>query len=215
MMVALSLVLALVALTIFKFVSKPEKVARARDRAIARVLELWLFRTDPLSAFGALGRVVVADIRYLGTLLLPMAASLAPVLALLYAGSLKLANAPLAPGETAIVRVCWKGDTAPSLHLDAAAPLAVVAGPVPCGELHETAWKVARSQENMTAKNGAPFFAVEPRADSNGRPFRVSADLPIANYDPFGRLPIDWLVATLVLSLLFGLALKKPFKVEF
>ena len=215
MLVALSLAVALVALVVFKFASKPERVARARDRAIARVLELWLFRDDPLACLGALGRVVAADVRYLGTLLLPMAASLVPVVALLYLGSLKLAEAPLAPGETAVVRVGWRGDAAPALCLSVAEPLSVVAGPVPCAGLRETAWKVARTGDATPVKNGAPLFAVEPAADAGGGRYRVSADMPLANYNPFGRPPVDWLVATLVLSLLFGLALKKPFKVEF
>lgn len=214
-MVALSLALALVALTVFKLASKPERVARARDRALARVLELWLFRDDPVACFGALWRVAAADLRYLGTLLLPMAASLAPVLALLYAGSALLADSPLATGETAVVRARWTGDAAPALRLEVEGPYAVAAGPVPCASLRETAWKIARTDGSATGKNGAPLFSVEPAADAGGRPFRVSADLPSANYNPFGRPRTDWLVATLVLSLLFGLALKKPFKVEF
>ena len=47
-MLAASLLAALVATTILKWTSNPHAIRRRRDRAIARVLEMALFRHDPV-----------------------------------------------------------------------------------------------------------------------------------------------------------------------
>src|SRR5436190_23350024 len=68
-------VLAIAMLLIVRWTSSPEAIRRAKGRLTARVLELVLFRHDAFVSFGAGGRILAANFRYLAALGLPLAVS--------------------------------------------------------------------------------------------------------------------------------------------
>ena len=105
-----SVFLGLVVLLIFKATSNPDRVLRARNRALARILEMWLYRDDPRVSLGSFIRVLRDNTRYLGVLTLPMLASLLPALLLLAQAYDWFDARPLQPGETALVVAQLKPD---------------------------------------------------------------------------------------------------------
>lgn len=109
-LVVFSVFMGLVVLLIFKVTSNPERVAQARNRALARILEMWLYRDDPLVSLGAFVRVLGDNTRYLGVMALPMFASLLPALLLLVQANDWFAVRPLQPGEATLVVAELKTD---------------------------------------------------------------------------------------------------------
>ena len=65
-----------VLLLVFKLASNRRLVRRTRNQAVARILEFLLFRDDIVVNLGAFGRVMAANLAYLGSLLLPLLVSL-------------------------------------------------------------------------------------------------------------------------------------------
>jgi hypothetical protein len=102
---AAALATSVLVLSIVRWTSSPAKIARARGRLIARVLELVLFRHDALVSFGAAGRILKANSVYLGTLLVPLAVSLVPCVLILAQLSCWFDSRPLHVDETAVLEV--------------------------------------------------------------------------------------------------------------
>lgn len=196
---AFSVVTGVVLLLLFKVTSNPDRVARARNRAIARVLELWLFQSDPLVSLGALGRVLRANAVYLGTLLRPVLLSAVPMVLLLAQAHDWFAGRPLASGETALVVARWRSTgPLPDTILTAGAGLTVETPAVRSAALRETAWRVrrdepaARSAWLTLAAPGLPDVRLAV-AGSRERctPRRVSGRWRHLLYPGQPRLPAD------------------------
>ena len=145
---AFAAVTGVVVLLIFKATSNPARVAQARNRAVSRILEMWLYRDDPWVCLGAVGRVMGDNLRYLGVLLVPMLASLIPMALLLAQAHDWFAARPLRPGETVLVVARLKPEAALALldhvSLELAKPEAVTVdgAPVRSPALREIAWRV-------------------------------------------------------------------------
>lgn len=103
--VVLALPGALFALAIYKLVSRQEAIRDAKDKIVAHLLELRLFRDDMRVLLRAEGRVFLSIGRYLGHSLLPMAVMLPVFLLLLIQIESRFAFRGLAPDEQAIVTV--------------------------------------------------------------------------------------------------------------
>src|SRR5258708_5460240 len=82
-LVALSLVTSIAMLLVIRWVSSPAAIRQTKDRLIARVLELVLFRHDARVSFTAGGRILAANMAYLRTLLWPVAFSAVPCILIL------------------------------------------------------------------------------------------------------------------------------------
>lgn len=104
-MVVLAVPGALFALAVYKLVSKQEAIRDAKDKIIAHLLELRLFRDDLRVLLRAEGRVFLNIGRYLGHSLLPMAVMLPVFLLLLIQIESRFAFRGLAPDEQALVTV--------------------------------------------------------------------------------------------------------------
>src|SRR5437870_2531070 len=77
-LLAASLVTSIAMLLVIRLVSSPAAIRRAKDRLVARVLELVLFRHDARVSFTAGGRILAANLAYLQTLLWPVVFSIVP-----------------------------------------------------------------------------------------------------------------------------------------
>jgi hypothetical protein len=89
-----SLLAGVLALWVYKKVSNQDAIAAAKDRIQVHVLEIRLFRHDPLRVLGSAGRALARNAVYLGHNLVPMAVLTLPMLAVL---SQLVANYALEP----------------------------------------------------------------------------------------------------------------------
>ena len=96
---------ALFALAVYKLVSRQEAIRDAKEKIIAHLLELRLFRDDMRVLLRAEGRVFLNIGRYLGHSLLPMAVMLPVFLLLLIQIESRFAFRGLAPDEQVLVTV--------------------------------------------------------------------------------------------------------------
>jgi hypothetical protein len=103
--VVLALPGALFALAIYKVVSNQEAIRDAKNKIVAHLLELRLFRDDLRVLLRAEGRVFASIGRYLGHSLLPMVVMLPVFLLLLIQIESRFAFRGLAPDEQALVTV--------------------------------------------------------------------------------------------------------------
>src|SRR5262245_63664642 len=116
--VVLALPGALFALWIYKLVSNQEAIRDAKDKIIAYLLELRLYRDDLRVLLRAEGRVFASIGRYLGHSLLPMVVMLPVFLLLLIQIESRFAFRGLEPQEQALVTVAVSSDQ-PVSHMPA------------------------------------------------------------------------------------------------
>ncbi|MEI6219001.1 MAG: hypothetical protein WCP86_08875 [bacterium] len=103
-MLAISFASAVVLLAIFKATSNRQSIRRSKNRAIARLLELLLFKDDIVVNLGALGRTVAANVVYMGSVLRPMLFSIVPFALILIQLSVWFGHSPLQAGETTLLK---------------------------------------------------------------------------------------------------------------
>src|SRR5262245_11680653 len=96
---------AVLMLLIVRATSSPAAIRRAKNRLTARVLELVLFRHDALVSFTAGGRILAANMAYLGALLVPLAFSIVPCALILAQLASWFELRPLRVGEPALIEV--------------------------------------------------------------------------------------------------------------
>ena len=230
-------------LALFKLSSRPERIAAARNRALARVLELWLWREDAVGGLFSVGRAMRDSLLYLAQMIRPALVSVVPMALLLVQANAWFGSRPLRDGETALVVVRATEDgVVQGLELDGGPALAVEAS-VTSVAVREKAWRIrARTaqgvqtlrlsgpgvDESKQVSVGTGLMRVSVRRGSGfwdrwlypGEP-RLRAPLasvtvanPEATYSVLG-VHTTWLLAVLVISLCAGLALKRPMGVEF
>ena len=98
-----ALVLGGAILAILRAAADPRAVARARGRITARLLEIVLYRHDPVVGIGALGRLLAAQWAHARLLLVPLAIGVAVMLLAFGPLSTWFACRPLRVGEAATV----------------------------------------------------------------------------------------------------------------
>lgn len=98
-----SLLVALVAVLVFKRCSRPEKILTARNRLVARFIELFLYQDSLRALARSGGRLGISLGRYLSALLLPLLAAVAVVLPLLAFSSPLLSRKPISASSTFLV----------------------------------------------------------------------------------------------------------------
>jgi nicotinamide riboside transporter PnuC len=100
---AFSLLLALLSVLAFRVCGNQAALDRRRDRVVAHVLELRLYKDDLLSIFPIAGRVLAALPAYLASFALPVLVLLVPAVLLLTHAACWFEHRPLRPGEAALV----------------------------------------------------------------------------------------------------------------
>jgi hypothetical protein len=136
---------AFFALSIYKLVSKQEAIRDAKEKIIAHLLELRLFRDDMRVLLRAEGRVFLSIGRYLGHSLLPMAVMLPVFLLMLIQIESRFAFRGLAPDEQALVTVGVASDQPVSsipVHLAAGGGLRVATPALRADASSEIYWRI-------------------------------------------------------------------------
>lgn len=245
---AVALVTSVVVLLLFRLASNPAEIRRRRNRLLARVLELVLFKDDLVVNLSAFGRVLAANGSYLGALLLPFALSFLPVVLILIQSQAWFGLRPLLPGESAVVTARFVPGFEvlnQDVTLSVSEGLQVEAGPVRVPSRREMSWVLRGSQE---ASGWAEFAAggqsyrksllvdrrlgavsdqrvaaggwsawVHPR-EPPFPPGSVLECVTVAYPERVLRLggrSVNWVLAFFVLTMAFGLLLKRPMGAEF
>ncbi len=249
-MAVASLYLAVIALLAFKFCSNQTALLRRRDEALARLLELQLFKDDLAGIFGAFCRILAAVGRYLLQSLKPLAAMALPLGILLVQIAGWLPYRPLRPGESALVTVSLD-DRVPLpgtvVTARSSGELVIETEPFVSAQGHEVLWRIRphslapggwidiavdgetlRKTVSVAQRGLARTSCQRVRGGVGARllnPFeralpKDSAIRAIAiGYPPrhlfLGSHRVNAMVGLFVLSLAFGLLLKRPLRVEF
>lgn len=246
-MIAVSLFATLLVLVIFKFASSQRLIRKRRDRLLARVLELILFKDDIVVNLGAFVRVLWANALYLLALLPPVLVTIVPLILILLHLHTWFGIRPLRTGEETVVTARLRDDTPvmqQEISLQAQAGVVVETGPVRVPSRNEVSWRVRPAQPGQhrlaigvggiestkTLVAGARLARASARRVDGGlwRQLTDPVERPLDSDGPvkeirlaypsrdllLGPFALNWLVVFFVLTILFGLALKGPLRVE-
>ena len=92
-------------LWVFGLASKPDSIRRARQLVLAYLLEMRLYGDEPALVLRAQGRLLGANARYLGLMLVPVACAAIVLLPLLAQMERFYGRAPLRLGQAALFTV--------------------------------------------------------------------------------------------------------------
>jgi len=246
-MVAASIFSSIILLLVFRTTSSQKAVRRAKDRLIARLLELVLFKDDIIVNMGAFARVLVANLVYLRKLLAPLCVSLIPFALILIQLSTWFAARPLRPGEAALVKVRFREATPVekrSVRLTGSARVAIEPPAVRIPSQNEIDRRIRAKEKGKgwidlhvdgqairkevtigsrlarvskrRARRGFMNALLNPAEESLPRESAVSSieiTYPARELIIGGRR-INWVVAFVVLSVVFASLLKRPLGVE-
>ena len=141
----IALVASVLVLLIFKITSNQRLVRRRKDRFLARVLELVLFKDDIIVNLGAFGRVLVANMRYLSTLAGPLLVSILPLMLIMIHANVWFGARSLHAGESALVKARFT-DKFPvmnqSVSLEASKNIVIETEPVRAPSINEISWRL-------------------------------------------------------------------------
>jgi len=101
----ISFMVGIFMLLVFGYVSDQQKIRQTKNGMKAHLLELWLFRHEPMIMLSAQMQLFRLNGRYLKLAIRPVAILIAPLALLLLFMEGWFAYRPLHPGETAIVSV--------------------------------------------------------------------------------------------------------------
>lgn len=142
-------VFAAVIVGLLRLVGRPQNIRRARNRLLARTLELLLFGHDTRTLLSAAGRILVANGAYLRQFLIPLLVTALPVTLLLIQGAAWFNHRPFCVGEPIIVTVQLASDRPvreTSVGLKTADGLTLTAGPVRIASQNELCYRLAATQ---------------------------------------------------------------------
>jgi len=238
-----SVVTGIVILLLFKVSSDPAKIAAARDRALSRVLELWLYREDAAGGLFSVGRAMLNSFGYLATMLKPALVSMLPMLVMLIQANAWFGAKPLQEGDVVLLTVrATRSGVVEALRLEeshsvsnevsvtstarnekswrlrvrdaeGSSALRISGGGVDESKLLTIGNKLARVSTLRTARRGEHLLY--PDEPRLAEPLEsIRIAYPPALYTVFG-IEMPWIVFLLAVSLITGLILKKPLGVEF
>ncbi|MBP1607939.1 MAG: hypothetical protein H6Q04_174 [Acidobacteria bacterium] len=116
---AFSLITAIFMLLVYRALSDQEGIRTAKNRIAAHLLELRLYQDNIPATFRAQGNILRWNVKYLRHSIVPVLAMIAPLVLILIQLDARFGQAPLAPGETAILKMRLKQEYRPS-QVDAA-----------------------------------------------------------------------------------------------
>ncbi|MGD9873264.1 MAG: hypothetical protein AB7T27_03235 [Kiritimatiellia bacterium] len=230
---AISLLTALVALLVFKCCSNQKKIRRAKDIALARILEIRIYKDDLLGIFSAFGRILAATLRYLGLCLLPLIVMILPIGLMLVHMGAWFEYRPLQIGNVSLVTVSASDPGSVILESSSGIRIETDAFILPD---QTVTWRIAvadaSTPQQVIVRSGGEAYprivaaagtGIYPRLDSTvmGRlanpieesiPPDGSVKYIEVQHPKSGR---HWILGWLVLSMLAGLILKYPLRVEF
>lgn len=159
-MASVSLVTGLLMLAVFRWTSNQAGIRRAKDAIKAHLLELRLYKDSLGQQLRSQGGILAANGRYLLHAVRPMLVMIIPVLLILVQVNLWFGARPLAPGETALVKVKLAPGRAPlseDIALEAPAGIEVETPALRIEEDREIDWRLrarAEGEYDLTLKVG-------------------------------------------------------------
>jgi hypothetical protein len=248
-LLAAALATSIAMLLVIRWVSSPAEIRRAKDRLVARVLELVLFRHDARVSFTAGGRIVSANLVYLRTLLWPLVISAVPCILVLSQLSCWYSWRPLKGGEAAVLEIKLSdGFSVMETRVSLAVPasIRVETEGVRVTAPPEITWRLraehdgsdwvdiaigdeapVRKQivvgdklEKISARRSrhgpwqSLLYPGEPPIDVASSIVEIDVRYPSRQLY-IGNTEVDWVLAFVILTMLFGLLLKRPLRVQF
>ncbi len=247
-MIVVSFVTAALFVWLFRSCSDQQALKRSKGRMLARALELLLYRHDMVVSLTAFPRIVVANGRYLITLLRPFVLALVPSILLLIQLAGWYEYRPFAFGEPVLLTVDF-ADQSPvmseEVELRPSDGLKVETESLRIPSLNEISWRLraqSASSTSVVVGVGGLSLAKEIAIGSGMRRIsdrRVRAGFwnelvhpgepPLPRDGPvesirvryprrqlfLGGTEVHWLLAFLVLTMLFGLLFGRLLKVSF
>ena len=149
-MAILSLLAAVIVLLVFRLTSRQSRIRTKKDRAVAALLELALFRDHPRLALAAFGRLLVADLSYLAEMIVPLCVTALPLCIIMGQACACLAHRPLRKDEAALLKVRFPAGrllVEQDVSITTSSKVAVETAAVRAPALGEYAWRVRALKE--------------------------------------------------------------------
>jgi uncharacterized membrane protein (DUF106 family) len=186
-LIVVSALAGILMLLVFKVASNQTRIRRSRDLINAHLLAMRLFQDDAQVLLASQKQVMRANLGYLRWALMPLIFIMPPVILMMAQLELRYGAAPLAPRESAVVKVVFTGT--PPADATLAAPVAndvrIQAPPVvvETPPLHipydgEVDWRVKGQipgRYALTITAGGRTYTKELIVGKDGRSDRVSA----------------------------------------
>jgi len=247
-MTALSLLTALLMLLVYRLTSNQQRIRAVKDKIIAHLLEMRLYKDSLRITFRAQGNILWYNLKYLGHSARPMLVMIVPlVLAIIHIDQW-FGYESLNPGEAAIVKVRLKEGYQPSHEIVSVEPspgFSIETSALRIDKEGEVDWRLRAAEPGswdlivmVNNQAVAKRIVVGDRSLSRISPAKVarnwidqllnpgeaaisetSAVKMIEIGYPARRMAVfgwrlHWLIVYLVLSVVFGFALKGWFRVE-
>ena len=148
-MTVLSLVTALLMLAVYRFASDQAAIRAAKDKIIAYLLEVRLFRNDLQASFRAQGNILRYNLKYLGLSAKPLLVMIVPLVLAMIQLDQWSGHEPLRPGEAALVKARLKDGYQPSreaISLEPGRGFTVESPPVRIDREGEADWRIRAAQ---------------------------------------------------------------------
>ena len=149
-MFLVSLLTSFLMLFIFRHTSNQAGIKKAKNLIKAHLLELRLFPDDMRVQFRAQGRILLANLKYIGYNSKPMLVMIVPVLLILIQLNLWFGARSLKPGESALLKVKLSGDRFPSevtVNLEPPPQIVIETPPLRIEDEAEIDWRI-KAKEN-------------------------------------------------------------------
>lgn len=162
------------ALWVIKRVTNQGAVRRTRNRLIARVLELVIYKDDVAGVFGAFGRILMAMGPYLRENLKPLVVLIVPFILVMTQLAAWYEWRPVRAGESLVLTAhLAEGQDMDAMNLAVAPGLDVEAGPVRVPRLGEVSWRVRGVEDGThlaTLSGGSEDVAKQAAVSSASAP---------------------------------------------
>jgi len=145
-----SVLTAVLLLLVFRFISHQERIAIAKNRIKAHLLEIRLFRDDPQLVLRAQKDILLALLKYLKLAAVPLAVLILPLVYLALHLELFFGYEPLHPGAAAVVAVTVDDKTPLDrvvANLSVSDGLKIETPPLRLPHAHEIDWRVRAVRE--------------------------------------------------------------------
>lgn len=166
-LIAASLLTAFVLVGLFRLTSSQTGILRARNRFLARTLELLLFQHDMRVSLTACGRILAANFVYLFHFLVPMFIGLVPLVLIFVQMEAWFARRPLQVGESAVLTAQLDATypvTTTPIELIAPESVRIDSPPVRTPKTNEVAWRVLAAAEGHKPARVQVAGVTEPKS---------------------------------------------------
>ncbi|MBE9566652.1 MAG: hypothetical protein IMF16_07875 [Proteobacteria bacterium] len=245
-MIIVSMVTGLVLLLVFRYTSNQQGIRAAKDRIMAHLLEVLLYRDELPVVLRAQVYLLGANLRYLGYALVPLLFMIVPVGLLLVQTDLRYGYRPLQVGESAIVaaQIRSEGGALEGVSISAPPGLEVETAALRMPDVGEVNWRVRAVSpgthelrirvggeefvKQVVVGEGATRVAVQRVGGPAWRQFLYPGESPLPGGGPVEEIHVfypsaslrffgwrlHWVWPWLIVSMVFGYALKGPLRVQ-